>query len=197
MRFDLRPAVWMFALAIIVTVCGPQKVAAAQPSQQGDEHNARHDDDRNRDIANNPHYQQGLRNGQDDRSNNRDRQYRQHPDNDNDRRAYEAGYNQGYQSYRNSDRNDDRRDGDNHDRDADRYGNRNPGYRMGFQDGINDGQGDRASGRRFKYGKGYKHPDRGYVSSYGDKRSYEQQYREAYQKAYQQGYSGQGDEHRR
>jgi hypothetical protein len=55
---------------------------------------------------------------------------------------------------------------------------------------LNDGQSDRSRNRKFKYGPGYDHPDRGYNSSYGDKRTYEQQYKQAYQQGYQQGYNG-------
>lgn len=190
-RFYLPPATYTFALAITFFLCSMPKLAAAMPAQQGDEHDAQHDGNRDGDIANNPRFQEGWRQGQEDRSNHRDRQYRQHPGNDYDRHAYEAGYDQGYQSFR-GDRGGDDRDG----RDHDRHGYDNPGYRMGFQDGMNDGRGDRSLGHRFKYGKGYKHPDRGYVSSYGDRGAYMQQYRDAYEKAYRQGYSGHEEDHR-
>ena len=47
-----------------------------------------------------------------------------------------------------------------------------------------------------KYGLGYKHPDRGYNSSFGDKRAYEQQYREGYQAAYKESYNGRSHDRR-
>ena len=190
MKFNLRPALWFSALAIVITLCGSQQ-SAALPLPQGGQNNGGHDD-RNGDFTNNRHYQDGLRDGQEDRANHRDHQYRQNFGNDdNDRRAYEAGYNQGYQQNDGGrDRNDSNwdRDGHGHGHDHDSF--QNPGARMGFQDGTNDGQSDRTARRKFKYGKGYRHPDRGYVSSYGDKQAYEQQYREAYEKAYQESYSG-------
>jgi hypothetical protein len=64
------------------------------------------------------------------------------------------------------------------------YGN--PGFNMGMRDGMNDGQTARMRGNA-SYGPGWKHPDRGYNSSMGDKRTYEQQYRAGYQQGFQQG----------
>jgi hypothetical protein len=69
------------------------------------------------------------------------------------------------------------------------YGN--PGFQMGMRDGMNDGQTARARGNS-SYGPGWKHPDRGYNSSMGDKRTYEQQYRSGYQQGFQQGMNNGG-----
>jgi hypothetical protein len=62
----------------------------------------------------------------------------------------------------------------------------NPGFQMGMRDGLNDGQTARMRGNS-SYGPGWKHPDRGYSSNMGDKRTYEQQYRAGYQQGFQQG----------
>ncbi len=193
MKLDLRPSV--FALAIAVILFGMSERTAAQLAQQTDGNSARQADDRNSDIANNPNYQQGLKHGQDDRANSREGQYRQHPDNGDDRRAYEAGYDQGYRNYRSGNSTNAFREGDVYEPNARGYGTESPGYQKGLRDGMNDGQLDRASGRSFKYGDGYKHPGRGYVSMYGNRHDYERKYREAYEKAYQQGF-GQAGEHR-
>ena len=67
------------------------------------------------------------------------------------------------------------------------YGN--PGFQMGMRDGLNDGQTARMRGNT-NYGPGWKHPDRGYNNSMGDKRTYEQQYRSGYQQGFQQGMNG-------
>jgi hypothetical protein len=58
---------------------------------------------------------------------------------------------------------------------------------------LNDGQSDRRSGHssRPTHESNYKHADRGYDSSYGDKNQYKQAYRQAYEQGYQRGYNGQ------
>ena len=186
MKINSGPAIWATALAVVVIMFGAPTLAFAYQSQQGWEHAEGHDQNKNNnDYTNNPYYQRGMSNGQDDASNNRVRQYRKQSenDNDNDRLAYEAGYDQGYQNaYRrdSNDRGNDRQNG---------YAqNQNPGYEMGTRDGSTDGRNDRSAGRAMNYGA--KHPDRGYQSNYGDKQAYEQQYRQAYQQAYQQSYNG-------
>jgi hypothetical protein len=194
MKIDLQPSV--LALATAVILFGTSVCTAAQSSHPPDETSARQTDQQNSDMVNNPNYLQGLKHGQDDHANNREGQYRPHPDNGDDRRAYEEGYDQGYQNYRSGDSNHAFRNRDVYDQNAYGYGTQSPGYQTGLREGMNDGRVDGASGAKFKYGKGYKHPDRGYVSMYGNKRDYEQRYREAYQKAYQQGYS-QEVEHRK
>jgi len=192
MKVNLRPAIWATALFVAVTVFGTPKLAVAYQSQDGDQNGRGHDQQRNKNLENNQYFQRGLNNGRDDGANNRPQQYRMRPDNDFERRAYEMGYNQGYQnSYRRNGayRYGDRQNG---------YGqNGNPGYQMGFQDGSTDGHNDRIRGRRMKFGLGYKHPDRGYRSDYGNKRAYERQYREAYQRAYRESYNGRGHDDRR
>lgn len=65
---------------------------------------------------------------------------------------------------------------------------RNPGFRHGFRDGFEDGGRDREAGRKWHYGPGYKHPDRGYRNDFGDKRDYQREYREGYEKGYREAY---------
>ena len=64
----------------------------------------------------------------------------------------------------------------------------------GYQDGINDGARDRRTGHsnRPTQDGNYKHADRGYNSSYGNKDYYKQAYRQAYENGYQQGYNSGG-----
>jgi len=130
-----------------------------------------------------------------------------------DRQEYQAGYNRGYQdtmAAANSGRYGNGRYGNGG------YGNRSGQYpggygqpngqtgqygtnswveqarQIGYQDGINDGSTDRRTGHSFRptQGDNYKHADRGYNSSYGDKNQYKQFYREGYQNAYPRGYNG-------
>jgi hypothetical protein len=65
---------------------------------------------------------------------------------------------------------------------------RNPGFRHGFRDGATDGERDREAGRRWHFGPGYKHPDRGYRDEFGDKRDYEHEDREGYEQGYKEAY---------
>ncbi len=64
----------------------------------------------------------------------------------------------------------------------------------GYQDGMNDGARDRRTGHsnRPTQDSNYKHADRGYSSSYGNKDYYKQAYRQAYENGYQQGYNSGG-----
>ena len=56
---------------------------------------------------------------------------------------------------------------------------------------MNDGARDRRTGHsnRPTQDSNYKHADRGYSSSYGNKDYYKQAYRQAYENGYQQGYN--------
>ncbi len=69
-----------------------------------------------------------------------------------------------------------------------RFEGRNPGFRHGFRDGSNDGQRDRGAGRRWHFGPGYKHPDRGYRDEFGDRHDYEREYRQGYEQGYKEAY---------
>ena len=117
--------------------------------------------------------------GDRDRDRDRDGRWHRHHDRDRDRDgAYNNGYyNGGYNNngaYNNGYYNN---------------GYNNPGFQMGMRDGMNDGQTARMRGNS-SYGPGWKHPDRGYSSNMGDKRTYEQQYRSGYQQGFQQGMNG-------
>jgi hypothetical protein len=193
MRNRLNHGVSILALAFLFTMFGVPTAAIAQ-SQEGMEHGQGHnkdhdhgyDNDRNDNNGynnnaynNNSRYQQGMNEGQHDRQQNRARRYHFNSRNDQDRQAYQAGYDRGYESW----------NGLRGDRGNDQFGrNSNPGFRMGYTDGSTDGQNDRRLNKQQKYGLGYKHPDRGYVSSYGDKDSYKQQYRVGYEQGYNEGY---------
>lgn len=149
-------------------------------------------------------FKDGLNQGQSDARHNR----RFNPNNNrwrerDDREAYRSGYERGFQQQNGGYRNDRDRDGD-HDRETIGRGG-NGGYggggygsnaarQYGFQDGINDGSRDRRSGHsnRPTQDSNYKHADRGYNSSFGDKNYYKQSYRQAYESGYQQGYNGGG-----
>src|SRR5262245_66595295 len=99
-----------------------------------------------------------------------------------DRRAYREGYMRGYREI------------------AGRgpYGGEYVNYgtesarRFGFEDGVNDGRRDRYTGHSFRptHDDNYRHADRGYSSSFGNKYYYKQAYREAYEQGYSQGYNG-------
>jgi hypothetical protein len=67
----------------------------------------------------------------------------------------------------------------------------------GFNDGVADGQHDAASGHsdRPTYHSDYRHADRGWNRSLGDRGGYGQAYRRAYTQGYQQGYNGGRDGH--
>jgi hypothetical protein len=69
-----------------------------------------------------------------------------------------------------------------------RFEGHGTGYRQGFRDGFTDGKNDRDAGRRWHYGPGYKHPDRGYRNEFGDKDVYKREYRESYEKGYAEGF---------
>lgn len=69
---------------------------------------------------------------------------------------------------------------------------RNQAYQIGYQDGINEGRNDRQTGHSYRptHDGNFKHADRGYNSSLGDKQMYKDTYRQGYQSGYQLGYQG-------
>jgi hypothetical protein len=151
-------------------------------------------------------YRDGFNRGQEDARHNRrfdpdDSRWRERDD----RQAYRSGYERGFRQnsgYNNGGWGRDRDgDGDRDDRGV--YGRGNGGYggygdnaarQYGYQDGINDGARDRRSGHsnRPTQDSNYKHADRGYSSSYGNKDYYKQAYRQAYERGYQEGYNSGG-----
>ena len=143
-------------------------------------------------------FKEGFRQGQWDARHSR----RFDPDNNryrerDDRQAFRRGYERGFRENAGYRAGDWDRDGD-RDRDWGRdRGNYGYGYGLnsarqnGYQDGLNDGARDRRTGHsnRPTQGDNYKHADRGYIPTYGNKDYYKQAYREAYYNAYQQGYN--------
>ena len=68
----------------------------------------------------------------------------------------------------------------------------------GYHDGLNDGVLDRRTGHSFRptNSGNFKHADRGYIPTYGNKNYYKDTYRNAYQNGYSQGYNNGGYERR-
>jgi hypothetical protein len=161
-------------------------------------------------------YRDGFAQGQYDRQNNSRYNYRTHQWKHADRGyrdAYERGYANGFNSaYRDGgsyypygrDRRDDDPDYRNYPngrdypyRDRDNYpyrgndsGYGNQAYDIGFRDGQADGRNDLLTGHSYRptHDDNYKHADRGYNSSYGNKNWYKQTYRSGYVQGYERGY---------
>ena len=88
MQLKAGHCVWTLA-AIFTVGIGGGTARAATPYPQ-EEHG--HDQDRGQDYSRNKNYQQGMRDGRDDRAHNRDHSKKRHFKKDDDQRAYEAGY---------------------------------------------------------------------------------------------------------
>jgi len=106
-----------------------------------------------------------------------------------DRRAFSSGYERGFReigSYRSDDRSRGGYLGGGYDGSG-----LNAARQNGYQDGINDGVIDRRTGHSFRptHDDNFRHADRGYIPTYGNKDYFKQAYREAYQNAYAQGYN--------
>ena len=190
MKRSVLKAIWIFALvaACIAFVAPP--LAAASQSQENQTIN--HSD--SKDNANNLMYQQGLKHGQADHTNNQPHQYRLQPNDSDDRRAYEAGYDQGYQNNRDSNGYSAGETGQYAPRSEP---NGNVATQNGLQDGANDGLQDRQAGHSSRATKhrNYEHGNRGYEASFGSKDQYKASYRTAYIQGYDKGYNGQGSDH--
>ncbi|HVZ15899.1 MAG TPA: hypothetical protein VG897_02190 [Terriglobales bacterium] len=166
------------------------------------------DHNRNGYNQNSSAYQQGYREGIEDRNHGNRVAHNHTWKNNDDAQAYAAGYSAGYNNGSAAANN-----GWGRDRDWDRnrrngYGNNGyptgaygaNGYgnagrqaqQVGYQDGLNDGRKDRSTGHSFRptEGDNYKDADRGYSSSFGDKQAYKDTYRRGYEQGYQQGYNG-------
>ncbi|HZU42545.1 MAG TPA: hypothetical protein VE994_07735 [Terriglobales bacterium] len=128
-------------------------------------------------------YQQGLRDGREDREHGRTWRIRdRHWDDRGDRDAYIDGYRAGFG--------------------APGYGMRDPddGYRrnymrqaynFGYEDGVRIGAQDRDGGHSFRptHGDRWDDADRGYNSSFGSKQAYKDAYRSGYREGYERGYN--------
>jgi hypothetical protein len=130
-------------------------------------------------------YRQGQWDAQHGRRFNQDNGWRDRGD----RQAYRSGYERGFNeagAYRGA---------------RNVYGGDyalNSARDIGYQDGLNDGTQDRRTGRSFRptNSGNFKHADRGYIPTYGNKNYYKDTYREAYQNGYSQGYNNGGYQRR-
>jgi hypothetical protein len=88
MRMNFKPYVWVLAAVVGIGVIGSAVRVMASPAM-----NAAGQD---QDYSKNKRYQQGVREGKDDKAHNRDHFRKRHFPKDEDNRAYEAGYQQGH-----------------------------------------------------------------------------------------------------
>lgn len=171
--------------------------------QQRDEHQGVWDTNRSKE------YNNGIRDGRNDRAHNRSAHPR-HND-----AEYMSGYRAGYGSgnWRDNHRRDRDHDRDrdrDHDRDRDRdrdrdhearrgpgaYGQPQNAQRIGYDNGLREGlrvgEGDRAGrkGYRCTTSDLYKHGTAGYMSSYGDQNLYRQNFQQGYRTGYDRAYYG-------
>ena len=88
MRMNFKPYVLALAVLMGTSVIGStiNAVAAPAASAAGED----------QDYSKNSRYQQGQREGKDDRAHNRDHSRKRHFAKDEDNRAYEAGYQHGH-----------------------------------------------------------------------------------------------------
>jgi hypothetical protein len=187
-----------FALTIALTAC------LAAPVHSQDRWRDGYNDDSYRyaqptDRA----YNNGVLQGQRDRANNLPYSY-QKPEwrygDKNYRQAYRDGYDQGYRSYNynrtrqpeynspywgNNPEGGYRPNG---------YAYGDPGSQRGYLDGLRDGQRDQVTGHSYRptHSDNYEDADRGYHSSFGDKKYYKQKCRNGYVQGYQAGYGSRG-----
>jgi hypothetical protein len=96
--------------------------------------------------------------------------------------AVPRGYAWGHDRDRDRGRRDDRRG-----RGGEAY---RAGFKRGFSEGAHEGAKDGRRGSRFEYDRDsrYRDSDRGYRSSYGSRRDYEQGYKSGYREGYTDGY---------
>jgi hypothetical protein len=181
--------------------------AAAQVGWRNAQYNGAYND--------NKAYQQGYREGQEDRAHGSQVPHNHTWKNNSDAGAYAAGYRDGYNNGRtgnwsnNNGWGQNGRSGDNdrwHDRDHDRWrnqgnwGNNNGRWnnsgsygnvmrqaqQVGYRDGVNDGQHDRSTGHSFRPTQ-----DDNYKNAdrgYTSSYGDKQQYKNAYRQGYEQGY---------
>lgn len=82
MNSNVKKGVWIAVMSLGIGFAGGTAIIAASPSQE------QHD----RDYSKNKNYQQGMRDGRDDFTHNRDHSKKRHFKRDDDRKDYEAGY---------------------------------------------------------------------------------------------------------
>jgi hypothetical protein len=87
MTMNLKRCTWVLAVTVGLGISGSAVQAVAAPFFQGQD----------QDYSKNKTYQQGVREGQDDQSHNRDTyKKKRHFKKDEDQKAYEAGYQKGH-----------------------------------------------------------------------------------------------------
>jgi hypothetical protein len=201
-----------FAAALVLTLCGASFAESNDWRwQRGDGDHDRDDGyyRQNRDSRDNQRsYQDGFRDGQNDRAHNRGFQIRNRHWNDrNDRDAYASGYRNGYGQgnygngypgrggYGYPGQGGYGYPGGNNGRGGGWYGGsqgQGQAYNIGYQDGLRHGSQDRNTGHSFRptHDDDFRNADRGYNSSFGNKQDYKNQYRNGYQNGYNRGYNG-------
>lgn len=176
---------------LLAAIAAPSVWVAAQDRDSDRDR----DRDRDREAASNA-YQEGMREGREDATRNRRSPRSERWKNERDRRDYEAGYNRGYEDAMSA----NRRQGGYNQRGGPGGGVYGQGRganwmeqarQIGYQDGVNDGASDHRTGHSFRptHDDNYKHADRGYNSSFGDKNQYKQYYRQGYESGYQRGWN--------
>ena len=88
MRMNFKPYVWVLAVVVGMGIMGNAVRSMSFPAM-----NASGQD---QDYSKNKRYQQGVREGKDDKAHNRDHFRKHHFAKDEDNKAYEAGYQQGH-----------------------------------------------------------------------------------------------------
>ena len=89
MRMNLRPCVWVLAVALGIGITGGTVRAAAFPVPQ--------DHAQTQDYSKNKNYNVGMRDSKDDKAHNKDHSRKRNFKKDEDQKAYETGYQSGRQ----------------------------------------------------------------------------------------------------
>ena len=87
-RINLRQSVWVLAVLLGAVLTGGAVRITASPLPQ---------EQHEQDYSKNKNYQQGMRDGRDDQTHNKDHSKKRHFKKDEDQKAYEYGYQQGHQ----------------------------------------------------------------------------------------------------
>jgi len=85
---NVRPYVWVLAVALGMGITGVTLRAAASPFSQ--------DQAQSQDYSKNKNYRVGMRDGKDDKAHNKDHSRKRNFKKDDDQKAYEAGYQDGH-----------------------------------------------------------------------------------------------------
>jgi hypothetical protein len=88
MQMNFKPYVWVLAVVVGAGITGSAVRTLASPGMGGQA--------QSQDYSKNKRYQQGMREGKDDKAHSRDHSRKRHFTKDEDNKAYEAGYQQGH-----------------------------------------------------------------------------------------------------